>query len=133
MRQFITRRHAGRLRGLGRGHDRARGRRRSRRRGGGAAAKADGKQLFTAGNPQTGATACGACHTLSAAGTTAQTGPNLDKVLKGWDAARIQEAITNPGKEIAKGFGANIMPPNYAADAERRRARRAGRSTSRRA
>ena len=82
--------------------------------GGGAAAQVDGKQIFTAGNPQTQATACGACHTLSAAGTTAQTGPVLDKVLKGWDAARVREAITNPGKELAKGFGANIMPPNYA-------------------
>ena len=81
--------------------------------GGGAAAEADGKQLFTAGNQATAATACGACHTLSAAGTTAQTGPDLDKVLKGWDAARIREAIVNPNKEIAQGFGGNIMPPNY--------------------
>jgi cytochrome c oxidase subunit II len=80
---------------------------------GGAAPAVDAKALFTGGNPSTGATACGACHTLSAAGTTAQTGPVLDKVLKGWDAARIREAIANPNKDIAKGFGANIMPPNY--------------------
>jgi cytochrome c oxidase subunit 2 len=81
--------------------------------GGGGAAQADGKQLFTAGNQATAATACGACHTLSDAGTSSQTGPDLDAVLKGWDAARIREAIVDPNKEIAQGFGANIMPPNY--------------------
>ncbi len=83
--------------------------------GGGTAGGAtpDGKQLFTAGNPQTGATACGACHTLAAAGTSAQTGPDLDKSIKGWDAAKIREATVDPGSEIAKGFAANIMPPNY--------------------
>lgn len=84
--------------------------------GGGAAGdgakKADGKELFVAGNPSTGATACGACHTLAAAGTSAQTGPDMAQV-KGWDAARIKEAIVNPDKEIAKGFGKGIMPPNY--------------------
>ena len=81
--------------------------------GGGAGAKPDGAKLFAEGNTQTGATACGACHTLAAAGTDAKTGPNLDEVLKGWDAARIREAISNPAKEIAKGFGGGIMPPNY--------------------
>ncbi|MCD6727295.1 MAG: cytochrome c oxidase subunit II [Solirubrobacteraceae bacterium] len=80
---------------------------------GGAGPKIDAKQLFTAGNPQTGATACGACHALAAAGTTAQTGPDL-AALKGWDAARIRTAIVDPNAELAKGFGANIMPPNYA-------------------
>ncbi len=73
----------------------------------------DAKKLFVAGNPQTGAVACGSCHTLAAAGTTAQTGPNLDEVLKAGDAAAIREMIVEPGKEIAKGYGANIMPPNY--------------------
>ena len=76
------RRHGGRLQGLGRRHDRA------RRPGPAAAAAArrprsTARPLFVAGNTQTGATACGACHTLSAAGTTAQTGPNLDKVAQG--------------------------------------------------
>jgi cytochrome c oxidase subunit 2 len=80
---------------------------------GGAGAQADGKQLFTAGNQATAATACGACHTLSDAGTTAQTGPDLDQALKGMSAAQIREAIVDPNKEIAQGFGANIMPPNY--------------------
>ncbi len=82
--------------------------------GGGAGAKPDGKQLFVAGNTQTGATACGSCHILAAAGTTGQTGPNLDTALKADDAAAIKEMIVDPGKEIAAGYGANIMPPNYA-------------------
>lgn len=77
------------------------------------AAKPDAKQLFIAGNPQTGAVACGSCHTLKAAGTSAQTGPNLDEALTKDDAAAIREMIVDPGKEIAKGYGANIMPPNY--------------------
>ncbi len=82
--------------------------------GGAGAAKADGAKLFAAGNPQTGATACSACHTLSAAGSDAQTGPNLDKAVKGWDAARLRGAIADPAKDISPGFAANIMPPNYA-------------------
>jgi cytochrome c oxidase subunit II len=82
--------------------------------GGATAAAPSGKQLFVAGNPQTGATSCGSCHTLAAASTTGQTGPNLDSALKADDAAGIREMIADPGKEIAKGYGANIMPPNYA-------------------
>jgi len=79
----------------------------------GGGAKPDPKQLFTAGNPQTGVTACGSCHTLAAAGTSSQTGPDLDKTLKGLDASKIREGIVDPGKELAKGFQ-NIMPANYA-------------------
>ena len=78
-----------------------------------AAPAADGKQIFVAGKPATGAIACGACHTLKAAGTTSATGPNLDAALKTDPVAAIREATVNPGKEIAKGYGANIMPPNY--------------------
>jgi cytochrome c oxidase subunit 2 len=79
---------------------------------GDATAKVDAKQLFVAGNPQTGATACGACHTFAPAGTNSQTGPDL-AAIKGWDAARIREAIVNPEAEITKGFAKGIMPPNY--------------------
>ena len=83
--------------------------------GGGNAAggTTDAKQLFTAGNADTGATACGTCHTLAQAGTTGTTGPDLDKVLKGKDAAFIKQSILQPDAEIAKGFGKGIMPPNY--------------------
>ena len=77
--------------------------------GGGGAAAADGKTLFTTdSNP-----ACGSCHTLSDAGTDATIGPDLDKVLKGKDAAFIQESIENPGAEVAQGFQDGIMPTNY--------------------
>jgi cytochrome c oxidase subunit II len=79
--------------------------------GGGAAKQADGKTLFTDGNGA--ATACSACHTLADAGASGQTGPDLDKVLKGKDAAFIRESITAPDKEIAPGFQGGIMPKNY--------------------
>jgi len=79
--------------------------------GGGAAKQADGKTLFTDGNGA--ATACSACHTLADAGASGQTGPDLDKVLKGKDAAFIRESITSPDKEIAPGFQGGIMPKNY--------------------
>jgi cytochrome c oxidase subunit 2 len=81
--------------------------------GGGQAAAPDAKALFTNGKDSTGATACGACHTLSAAGTTGTTGPDLDQVLKGKDAAFIKQSILQPDAQIAKGFGKGIMPPNY--------------------
>jgi len=81
--------------------------------GGASAAKIDAKQLFVAGNPQTGAISCGSCHKLAAAGTSGETGPDLDAALKADDAAAIREMIVLPNKEIAKGYGANIMPPNY--------------------
>ncbi len=71
--------------------------------GGGSA---DGGTVFAANG-------CGGCHTLKAAGTSGQTGPNLGQTLKGQSAAMIKEDIVDPNKEITKGFGANIMPPNY--------------------
>jgi cytochrome c oxidase subunit 2 len=82
--------------------------------GGTTAAKPDGKQLFVAGNPSTGATACGSCHTLADAGTTGTTGPNLGQALKGKDAAFVKQSIEKPDAEIAQGFQGGIMPPNYA-------------------
>jgi cytochrome c oxidase subunit 2 len=82
--------------------------------GGGAGGKSnavDAKTLFAQGNGTS--TACGACHSLADAGTTGGTGPDLDAVLKGWDAARIREAIVKPDADIAKGFNAGIMPQNF--------------------
>jgi cytochrome c oxidase subunit 2 len=81
--------------------------------GGGGGGTVDGKQLFTAGDADTGATACGTCHTLADAGTTGDTGPDLDKGLKGKDAAFIKQSIEQPDAEIAKGFQGGIMPGNY--------------------
>jgi cytochrome c oxidase subunit II len=81
--------------------------------GGGQTASADAKAIFTNGKNATGATPCGACHTLSEAGTNGTTGPNLDKVLKGKDAAFIKQSIEQPDAQIAAGYGKGIMPPNY--------------------
>ena len=59
---------------------------------------------------------CGTCHTLAAAGSGGVTGPNLDEVLTpGLSAAKIHEDIVNPNAEIAKGYPANVMPPNFEA------------------
>ncbi len=73
--------------------------------------KPDGKTLFSDGNGS--ATACGACHQLADAGTAGQTGPDLDKVLAGKDAAFIEKAITDADAEITAGFQAGIMPKDY--------------------
>jgi cytochrome c oxidase subunit II len=81
--------------------------------GGQKGAAPDAKALFTNGKDSTGATPCGACHTLSEAGTNGTTGPDLDQVLKGKDAAFIKQSIVQPDAEIAKGYGKGIMPPNY--------------------
>jgi mono/diheme cytochrome c family protein len=67
---------------------------------------AAGRQVFTSAG-------CTSCHTLSAAGSTSQTGPNLDEVLQGKDAAFIRESIVNPDAEVAEGFSQDLMPENY--------------------
>jgi cytochrome c oxidase subunit 2 len=74
---------------------------------GAAAPAADGKAIFT------GASNCASCHTLADAGATGTIGPNLDKVLKGKDAAFIKESIVDPSKQIADGYQDGIMPPNF--------------------
>jgi cytochrome c oxidase subunit II len=81
--------------------------------GGGGGAAVDAKQLFTSGDADTGATACATCHTLADAGAKGQVGPDLDKVLKGKDAAFIKESILDPNKVIAPGYQPNVMPPNF--------------------
>ena len=81
--------------------------------GGGGGAAVDAKALFTSGDADTGATACATCHTLADAGAKGQVGPDLDKVLKGKDAAFIKESILDPNKEIAPGFQPGVMPGNF--------------------
>jgi len=80
---------------------------------GGSAPAVDAKALFTQGETQTGATACGGCHKLADAGTAGGVGPDLDTVLKGKDEAFIRESIVDPDAEIAKGFDKGIMPANF--------------------
>ncbi len=55
---------------------------------------------------------CGACHTLAAAGSGGQSGPNLDEVLPGDSPSMIKTSIVNPGAKIEAGFS-NIMPANF--------------------
>jgi mono/diheme cytochrome c family protein len=57
---------------------------------------------------------CGGCHTLAEAESGGTTGPNLDEVLPGQSAAKIEEDIADPNAEIAKGFPPNVMPADYA-------------------
>lgn len=71
-----------------------------------ANAGSDGADLFATNG-------CGGCHTLKAAGSNGQNGPNLTASLKGQSAAEIRASIVDPNAEIVKGYGANIMPPNY--------------------
>jgi cytochrome c oxidase subunit II len=75
--------------------------------GGGSSSADDGKTLFTSTAQPA---ACGSCHTLADAGTSGTTGPNLDDVLKGKDAAFIKQSIEDPDAEVADGFSKGIMP-----------------------
>jgi cytochrome c oxidase subunit II len=87
---------------------------------GSATSVAAGKAVFT------GPAGCGSCHTLAAAGTTGQIGPNLDTRLKS-DCATpaskkvrgatlqqcIHTAITNPYAYLPPGYQAGIMPSTF--------------------
>jgi mono/diheme cytochrome c family protein len=56
---------------------------------------------------------CGTCHTFAAAEAGGVTGPSLDESLPGESASAVKEMITDPNKEIAKGYPPNVMPPDY--------------------
>ncbi len=71
----------------------------------------DPQKLFAQGNGQS--TACGACHTLAAAGTTGKIGPNLTNTLKPQTVAMIKASILKPQAIITKGYAGGIMPPNF--------------------
>jgi cytochrome c oxidase subunit II len=70
-----------------------------------AGAAVQGKQLF--------ANECGSCHALADAGTTGETGPNLDNVLAGKDAEYVREQIVNPDSKITPGFQPGVMPQDF--------------------
>jgi cytochrome c oxidase subunit II len=65
-----------------------------------------GKAVFTEAG-------CGSCHTVAAAGSSGQVGPNLDEALKGKDAQFIYNSIVNPDAQIAEGFQPGLMPKTY--------------------
>jgi cytochrome c oxidase subunit 2 len=62
---------------------------------------------------------CGACHTLTAAGATATTGPDLDKLPAEATAAGkplenfIRESIVDPNVYVEKGYPKNVMPQTF--------------------
>lgn len=71
------------------------------------AASGAGAQIFTS-------TGCGTCHVLAAAGSTGETGPNLNEFLAPDDTTEaVEEMIVDPGAEIAEGYPANVMPKSY--------------------
>jgi cytochrome c oxidase subunit 2 len=71
------------------------------------AANSPGGQVFTNAG-------CGTCHTLAAAGSTGETGPDLNEFLApDDDTAGIEVMIANPNSELAEGYPANVMPQNY--------------------
>jgi cytochrome c oxidase subunit II len=72
----------------------------------GKANPAAGKKVFADNG-------CSGCHTFQPAGANGTIGPDLDKVLKGKDAAFIKESITDPNAEIAQGYQPNVMPGGY--------------------
>lgn len=79
----------------------------------GVAGARDGEQIFRAAG-------CGACHTLSAAGTTASAGPSLDELARVAATRRagmspqeyVREAIVRPDAFVVPGFSPT-MPEGY--------------------
>jgi mono/diheme cytochrome c family protein len=69
-------------------------------------AEVDGAALFDSEG-------CAGCHTLQAAGSSAEVGPNLDTELANEDPQFIEESIVAPDAVIAKGFGEGIMPDSF--------------------
>jgi mono/diheme cytochrome c family protein len=72
--------------------------------GGSSGAAADGEALFTVN--------CGSCHTLSAAGTSGQVGPNLDEI--DLDAAEI-EGVVREGRGTMPAFEGQLSDDEIAA------------------
>jgi cytochrome c oxidase subunit II len=75
--------------------------------GEGEGGEADGAAVFEDAG-------CGSCHTLADAGTTAETGPDLDRVLRGTDEEVVRESIVDPNADIAEGYQPNVMPQDFA-------------------
>jgi cytochrome c oxidase subunit II len=67
---------------------------------------AAGEQIFTESG-------CSGCHTLAAAGSTADIGPDLDEVLAQRTPDEIEQSIVDPDSELSPGFGAGIMPDTF--------------------
>jgi cytochrome c oxidase subunit 2 len=70
-----------------------------------------GGEGASAGKPVFEAQGCGGCHTLSDAGASGTTGPNLDDVLEAASADDIRKSIVEPNADVTEGFQEGIMPP----------------------
>ena len=63
--------------------------------------------------------ACGACHTLTAAGSSAAVGPDLDKLPAYAKQAGqpidafVRQSIVDPNAYIQKGYPKNVMPATF--------------------
>lgn len=72
-----------------------------------AGGSSSGTQLFTSSG-------CGSCHTLAAAGSTGEVGPNLNEFLAPDDDTQgVEVMIVEPNSELAEGYPANVMPQDY--------------------
>jgi cytochrome c oxidase subunit II len=56
---------------------------------------------------------CGGCHLLSAAGSTGEVGPDLDKVLPGQTPEQIRVSIVDPNAAISPGYAPDVMPQDF--------------------
>jgi mono/diheme cytochrome c family protein len=56
---------------------------------------------------------CGSCHTLAAAGTTGTQGPDLDDVLQGQSAQKVEQSVVDPNAQITQGFQPDVMPQDF--------------------
>jgi cytochrome c oxidase subunit II len=62
---------------------------------------------------------CGACHTLKAAGASATTGPDLDKLPALAQGAGkpledfVRQSIVDPNAYVEKGYPKNVMPATF--------------------
>ena len=82
-------------------------------------------QATTSGNAATSGAAvyknnqCGACHKLTAAGTSANTGPDLDMLPQWAQQAKqplesfIRTSIVDPNAYVQPGFPKNVMPETF--------------------
>jgi mono/diheme cytochrome c family protein len=57
---------------------------------------------------------CGACHTLAAARSTSEVGPDLDQSLRGRSEDYVRESIVAPDAKILAGYSADMMPDDFA-------------------
>jgi cytochrome c oxidase subunit 2 len=84
---------------------------RQRGRGGGAS-RDPGLAVFESAG-------CGGCHTLSAAGSSGRTGPNLDELNAAAEEAGkpleafVRESILDPNAYVAPGFPRGVMPETF--------------------